>query len=171
MAITVQFQRNPLPPLSSFQRQNSGLFIFLIHCQSTCFRNWIRWSVPILALWCGETPTKLDTTDRTIPNQSEAASTTISSENRNRCSPYNIVLISQNQIKGKVHKLNNSQHNMSLAKPFNKCDMLFYCHHLWCTPSPPHTLWCNNSTNFIHGGWIMNTGVNISCYSIIRKVT
>ena len=64
-----------------------------------------------------ETPTKLDTTDRTIPNYSAAASTTLSSENK---------IISQNQIKGKAHILNNAQPNIPSAEPFNKRDMLFY---------------------------------------------
>jgi hypothetical protein len=50
----------------------------------------------------------------------------LSYENRNRGSPHNTVLISQNQIKGKVYTLNNSQYNTPSAEPFNKCDMLFY---------------------------------------------
>jgi hypothetical protein len=65
----------------------------------------------------GDTPTELNTTDRKILNHSAAASL-LSTENRNRYSPYNTVLISQNRTKDKVHKLNNSQHNIPLAGPF-----------------------------------------------------
>lgn len=168
MALTVQFQRQ----FQAFKLSETKFRIvkFFIHCQRTRFRNWIRWSVPILVLWGGETPTELDMTDRTILNHSAAASTTLSSENRNRCSLYNTVLISHNQTKEQVHKLNNSQHNIPSAEPGNKCDVLFYFPHLWCTLSPPHTLWCNNSSNFRHGGWIINVGVNIFHNSIITKV-